>query len=108
VLDYVGPGHWYFVSTVSSLWKDVHERVQRQVMRSYDYKGHYPVYYIYDPQETLSSSIWASSSRVRLAHSTGLNCLKGPRREYLAGRYADQATLVKAHELGLKYTSDVF
>jgi hypothetical protein len=32
VLDYVGPGHWYFVSTVSKLWKDLYERVESQRM----------------------------------------------------------------------------
>jgi hypothetical protein len=30
MLDYVGPGHWYFVATVSKLWKDLYEKVASQ------------------------------------------------------------------------------
>jgi hypothetical protein len=32
VLDYVGPGHWLFVSAVSKLWKDLYERVESRRM----------------------------------------------------------------------------
>jgi hypothetical protein len=27
MLDYVGPGHWYFIAAVSKLWKDLYEKV---------------------------------------------------------------------------------
>ena len=55
---------------------------------------------------TLFSSVCASSSRVRLAHTSGL-CLGNYMLEYQAGRHADKAALMTAHELGLRYTSDV-
>jgi hypothetical protein len=103
VLDYVGRGHWYFVSTVSSLWKDVYERVQSQttaVLRHNIVPG---------TKMTLFSSAFESPFRLRLVHSRCLYCwMDLLKREYLLGRYASKATLESAHELTLiRYSSDI-
>jgi hypothetical protein len=39
VLGYVGPGHWYFLATVSSLWRDLYARVADRTMQKKDCMG---------------------------------------------------------------------
>eukprot|EP00953_Heterococcus_sp_UTEX-ZZ885_P000990 1043-Heterococcus_DN1.PRE.5 len=101
VLDYVGPGHWYFISTDSSLWKDVYERVKPATSKCSKKDP--------DIKMTLFSSAFESSSPLRLVHSSCLYCLMDlPKREYLLGRYANKATLQTAHELTLiRYSSNI-
>jgi hypothetical protein len=108
ILAFVGPGHWYFISAVSKLWKDLYEKVKSErtaIVIYYDVL--FGGWFNCTPQMTLFSSVCASSSRVRLAHAANSGCLKDPRHEYFAGRYADQATLVTAHELGLQFSPHV-
>jgi hypothetical protein len=103
VLDDVGPGHWLFISMVNKLWEDLYGKAEgRQVFkitndhRVYGYTVHDRSTCV--PLMTLFSSTFASSSRVRLARSSGLGCLKDkPLREYHAGRVADKSTLMTAH-----------
>jgi hypothetical protein len=54
---------------------------------------------------TLYSSVFASPSRVKLAHESGLRCTSLA-YGHAAGSYADIATLATAHELGMPYTAD--
>jgi hypothetical protein len=109
VLDYVGPGHWNFISTVSRLWKDLHQSVRSErveKVRCYDYcYGSYKFTCV--PQMTLYSSIFASPSRVRLARRNGLDFLAATNCAFLAGWHADKATLISVRELGLQYTREV-
>jgi hypothetical protein len=103
ILDYVGPGHWLFISTVSKLYRDLYKKVKSQHVVSRGRKG------VADSNMTLFSSVCASPSRLRLAHSRGYGCLVNKSlREYYIGWVADKPTLMTAHELGLvKYSSDV-
>jgi hypothetical protein len=104
VLAHVGPGHWYFISTVSKLWKDLYERVasQRTASDGYMEDG---CFFMCVPKMTLCSSLFASPSRVRLqvAHDSGFHSSREQHLldQFLAGVHADQETLVTAHELGL-------
>jgi hypothetical protein len=110
VLDYVGPGHWYFVSTVSKLFKSVYESVRAKKVENVSRLGFGWLDWDWcfcEPQMTLFSSIWSSPSRVELAHSTGVGFLAGACSEHLAGCHADQSTLVVAHELALQYGPDI-
>jgi hypothetical protein len=59
------------------------------------------------PQMTLYSSIFASPSRVGLAHRSGFSFLTATNCAFLAGWHADKVTLITAHELGLQYTHEV-
>eukprot|EP00953_Heterococcus_sp_UTEX-ZZ885_P036532 18804-Heterococcus_DN1.PRE.2 len=101
VLDYVGPGHWYFISTVSSLWKDAYERVKPATSKCSKE----------DPgiKMTLISAIFASPSRLKLVHSSCPYCLMNIQQlEDLVGWYADKATLMAALALTLvRNNSDI-
>eukprot|EP00953_Heterococcus_sp_UTEX-ZZ885_P028686 15292-Heterococcus_DN1.PRE.4 len=102
VLALVGPGHWYFISTVSKLWKDLYEKVASQRTASDCYMED-ECFFTCVPKMTLCSSVFASPSRVRLVHDSGVHFLgeEDSVAQYLAGVHADQKTLVTAHELGL-------
>jgi hypothetical protein len=52
---------------------------------------------------TLFSAIFASPSRVKLAHESGLQCTSAE-YQLAAGKYADVATLVAAYEAGIQFT----
>jgi hypothetical protein len=103
VLSYVGPGHWFFLSTVSSFWKDLYSSLAASVMQIHRFGMHTAVRdFTCVPQMTLFSSIFASPSRVRLVHERGLDTTTASFR-HAAGRYADVPALEAAHELGMQY-----
>jgi hypothetical protein len=52
---------------------------------------------------TFYSAVFASASRVRLAHESGLDCAT-ERRQSAAGRHGTVAALNAARELGLPFT----
>eukprot|EP00953_Heterococcus_sp_UTEX-ZZ885_P015096 8501-Heterococcus_DN1.PRE.1 len=83
VLSYVGPGHGLFLSSVSTLWRDLYCRVASRTM-------------------TLYGSAF-SPSRVKLAHESGLD-ISTENFRHAAGKHADIATLKAAHELGMHFT----
>jgi hypothetical protein len=56
------------------------------------------------PQMTLFSSVFASPSRVQLAHESGMDC-SSTSYQYAAGRNASVATLKVAHDLGMEYSA---
>jgi hypothetical protein len=99
VLDFVGPGHWRFVAEVSSLWRDVYKRVSSREISD----PNWDVQVTCVPEMTLYSSVFASPSRLRLAHDGGLSSTQ-MRYRFAASKYADVATLEVAHELGMDYT----
>jgi hypothetical protein len=113
VFRYLGPGHWLFLSTVSSLWRDVYSTIgDAQVSRLFasEDRNWDEVDSLDDDdlftcvsQMTLYSSVFESPSRVRLAHESGLhNSQEG--YQYAAGRHSTLATLVAACELGMQHT----
>jgi hypothetical protein len=101
VLSYVGPGHWWFVSTVCSLWRDFYQQLASVQMVGYDEFEH-KVNITCTPQTTLCSAVFASGSRVRLALKA-LSCTQ-EHCQVLAGRYANAEALVAARELGMSFT----
>jgi hypothetical protein len=103
VLQFVGPGEWWFVSPVCSLWRDVYAQLPPVQMckvaldladRDFTCVS----------QMTLYSAAFGSASRVQLAHKAGLNCITEA-YQYAAGKSRDCATLSAAHELGMPYTA---
>jgi hypothetical protein len=109
MLDYVGPGHWYFVSTVSKLRKDLYEKVASHRTAAYSYENGCFHFFTCICKMTLYSSIFASPARVGLAHDGGFHYHEEQDYvvQYQAGVHADQETLVTAHELGLQYSPHV-
>eukprot|EP00953_Heterococcus_sp_UTEX-ZZ885_P014043 7993-Heterococcus_DN1.PRE.2 len=55
------------------------------------------------PKMTMYSAVFASPSRVRLAHESGLQCAT-PAYQYAAGKHGTVASLWAAHELGMEYS----
>jgi hypothetical protein len=98
VLDYVGAAHWCFVAEVSSLWRVLYFRVACTETHLVGCN-----YVPYSPQTTKFSAVFASPSRVRHAAALGLHCTTAA-YERAAGKYADIATLITAHELGMPYS----
>jgi Ankyrin repeats (3 copies) len=107
VLTFLGPGHHLFISAVSKAWRESYKRVasvQMAAVTEYDYQE--AVSKTITSHSTLCSAVFASVSRVRLAHECGLTfgsiiCQR------IAGRVADVATLRAAHELGLQLCDEV-
>jgi hypothetical protein len=99
VLCYVGPGHWLFLSTVSSLWRDLYSKlaaIEMVINRCGE-----TITCV--PQMTLYSSVFASPARVRLAHQANLDNTT-VFYQYAAGKYSTWATLVAACTLGMVFT----
>jgi hypothetical protein len=97
ILSFVGPGHWHFLSTVSTWVREDYRNVDSMQVPAYCTSTQTVICFA---QMTLYSSIFTSASRVKLAHESGLDC-KAVKYEYAAGRHADTTTLAAAHELGM-------
>jgi hypothetical protein len=106
VLSYVGPGHYLFVTPISNLWKEAYSALEQQQLTAYDEKrsGKTENTITCVSQMTLYSSVFASLSRVRLAHESGLD-YTSEAYQLAAGRHADVATLAVAQDLGMQYTA---
>jgi hypothetical protein len=102
VLSY---GHRLFVALVSKAWKEVYDTVASQQLAVHDEYNLENVIISCAPQMTLYSSVFASPSRVQLAHEIGLDCTSMT-YELAAGKHADIATLAFAHKLGMQYTAE--
>jgi hypothetical protein len=100
VLSYVGRGHWWYVSTVCSLWRDMYRRLESVQVVSYDGRG-LNSNITCTPQMTLFSAVFASAARVRLAEAS-LDC-RAERYRSAAGKYANVEALAAAVELGMPY-----
>jgi hypothetical protein len=98
VLGYVGPGHWYFLATVNSLWAALCAQVTAVQMQC---AGFSTRVITCAQQMTLFSTVLASPSRVKAAYP----CLSSSTRfRRAAGRHADMPTLMAARELGFEYS----
>jgi hypothetical protein len=103
VLSYVGPGHYVFVAAVSKWWKEMYAALGSQQLTVLSEYSRERVITC-NPETTLCSSVFASPSRVKLAHESELDCTSEV-YQCAAGRYADTAVLATVHKLGVKYTS---
>jgi hypothetical protein len=75
ILDFAGPGHWAFYSTVSTLWLERCRLVPAHHMparRSKVGMGRQFRSLDVTPQMTLRSAVFTSAATVRLAHAYGL------------------------------------
>jgi hypothetical protein len=73
VLSTLGPGHHLFISAVSKAWSESYERIASVQIAGPGY--HYDdvvVLHSITTQTTLCSAVFASASRVTLAHECGL------------------------------------
>jgi hypothetical protein len=91
VLSYAGPGHWLFLSTVCSLWRDVYCRVSDKTLLKKGYMD-CAKQFTGTPKMTMYSAVFASPSRVRLAHESGLQCAI-PAYQYAAGKHGTVAPM---------------
>jgi hypothetical protein len=106
VLSYVGPGHGLFLSSVSTLWRDLYCRVASRTMQKwgYGFGTHMRLAdFTCTPKMTLYAAVFASPSCVKLAHESGLD-ISTENFRHAAGKHADIATLKAAHELGMHFT----
>jgi hypothetical protein len=113
VMSYVGPGHWLFLSTVSKAWLELYLTLESvKVCRM----GMFHEYQVLTcvPHHTTCAAVFASASRVKLAHSYGLQLSKSSKYSPLqtvlqtqAGKCADKETLLAAHDLGLPWSASV-
>jgi hypothetical protein len=94
VLSFV-PKQWLFLAPVSSLWRSVYTRLAAGEVQSVDAYG------TVSTCVTLYSSVFASPSRVRLAHARGLLCWTDS-YQLAAGRYGTAASLAAARRLGFR------
>jgi hypothetical protein len=101
MLGFVGPGHHLFVALVSKLWNDTYAVVESQQLTEHEEVGEQ---ILTCATTTLHSFVFTSTSRVRLAHESGLDCTTQAYQS-TAGSYADIGTLATAHELGMQYTA---
>jgi hypothetical protein len=100
IFSYVGPGHWLFLATVSSLWRELYSAVGSLILPG---RAFFSRKITCVPKMTLYSSVFASASRVRLAHDCSLDS-NNLQYAYAAGACADIATLVTAPQLGAPWS----
>jgi hypothetical protein len=101
VISYVGSGHHLYVAVVNRRWKELYASLEKQLTVNDEY-GQRTV--TCSSQRTLHSSVFASPSRVQLAHNCGIRC-RSAAYHRAAGKHANIATLATAHEVGMEYTA---
>jgi hypothetical protein len=101
VIGHVGPGEWLFLSTVSSLWRDLYASLADVKKQS---PGNYKKVITCTATMTLYSSVFASPSRVRLAHELGIDCSEDSYK-LAAGMHGTVQTLAAAYELGMSFSA---
>jgi hypothetical protein len=103
VFDYVGPGHWLFVATLSKRCRTLYMRVSNAtVARVDEYQGAVEV--IVTPRITLIRSALASAACLEFARDNGLQLKSDPPTLFLMGQFADLETLGSERKLGLLFT----
>jgi hypothetical protein len=103
-LSILGPGHHLFISAVSRAWRETYRKVANVQMTGVGHRNEERVLRTITPQTTLGSAVFASASRVKLAHEHALS-FSADTLKRVAGRTADIATLQVAHGLGLPWSS---
>eukprot|EP00953_Heterococcus_sp_UTEX-ZZ885_P007149 4348-Heterococcus_DN1.PRE.2 len=108
VFDILGPGHHLFVSAVSKAWRDTYKKIASVQVTGltrvcYDDDA---LLFIVTSETTLFSAVFASVSRVTLAHVCGLT-FDSEELQRIAGRAANIPILRAACELGLALTGEV-
>jgi hypothetical protein len=101
VIGHVGPGEWLFLSTVSSLWRDLYASLAEVEKQT---PGTCKTATTCTATMTLYSSVFAFPSRVRLAHGLGIDCSEDS-YQLAAGMHGTVKTLAAAHELGMSFSA---
>jgi hypothetical protein len=103
MLNILGPGQHLFISAVSKAWRESYARVASIQMTGLLYRDLHDetVLRTVTAQMTLGSAVFASASRVNLAHERGLT-FDNKKLQRVAGKVADVPTLRATHELGLE------
>eukprot|EP00953_Heterococcus_sp_UTEX-ZZ885_P029188 15519-Heterococcus_DN1.PRE.4 len=99
ILSYKGPGHWRFLATVNSLWREVYAKLKCAEIHGVHHAGDFTCV----PKNTLYSAVFESVARVAFAHVLGVDC-NTANYQAAAGAHADIKTLKAAHALGMQYT----
>jgi hypothetical protein len=105
IFSFVGPGHRLYCALVSTMWLELYERVPSRELITVNADGRQRKTRV-TASMTLGSAVFASVSRLRLAHECGLE-LENPSYYTLpvaAGRWASIETLRAAHALGLAWS----
>jgi hypothetical protein len=101
------PGQHLFISAVSKAWRDMHKRVgsvqTRGLSRFCDSEA---LLCTITSQMTLYSAVFASASRVNLAHENGL-VFDNAKLQRISGKVGDIITLQAACGHGLQLTDEV-
>jgi hypothetical protein len=105
ILSYVGPGHYIFLSTVCSEWKELYERVAAVHVTAFTISDSRKRLKC-EPRMTLASAVFQSAARVRLAHQQGLR-FANHLMQQVAGKVAGRRALAAAHKLGMPYSPAV-
>jgi hypothetical protein len=107
VLTYAGAGEFIFYAPISKLWLECYRAVPTHDLQESDTIGQFddlPVV----PEMTLWRAVFASASRVKLAHELGLRFDdEDEKLQFYVGSLACIAVLVEAHRLGMPLSTDM-
>jgi hypothetical protein len=109
VLDFVGPGHFLYISLVSKAWNEAYKAVQSvAIPRVCNCTYEKPDPITCTPSMTATSAVFASAARVLFAAAANFQLDTYWSRPWIsvAANTADVATLSAAHEHGM-YWSDL-
>eukprot|EP00953_Heterococcus_sp_UTEX-ZZ885_P015936 8976-Heterococcus_DN1.PRE.1 len=108
IIDYVGIGHWMFLSEISHSWLKAYKKLRYQEIATLSESGLPGGFKILTKCCTCYSAAFASESRLRLAQSRGLHLeADSYKLQRMAGRSASIDVLKVAHDLGLVFTAHV-
>jgi Ankyrin repeats (many copies) len=88
---------------VCSEWKELYKRLAAANVFAFTASGE-RLRQKCESRMTLSSAVFQSSRRVRMAHQHGLRFGACPPMHHVAGKVADRHVLATAHELGMPYS----
>jgi hypothetical protein len=104
VISFVGLGHHLFVAPVSKQWQKIYAALESQQLTVFDEDLNRIISIICNSHMTFYSSVFASTSRLKLALECGLDW-PSAKLQRAAGKHADVATLTTAADMGLRYTA---
>jgi hypothetical protein len=101
VLSYAGAGEWIFYALINKLWLECYRAVPAHDVRKEDTVERALDFRV-QSQMTLRRAVYASASRVRLAHELGLRFgTQSGRLQFYLGSVACAAAFAESHRLGM-------